>query len=76
MFFLKRLGILFRHEDYRIENICVNDSGKLIRLQMKENINMIFIFKLNICVYEGEVKVVQSLLTLCDPRDYTVHGIL
>ena len=54
MFFLKRLGILFRHKDYRTENRCVNDFGKLIRLQMKENINMIFIFKLNICVYEGE----------------------
>lgn len=28
MFFLKRLGILFRHEDYRTENRCVNDFGK------------------------------------------------
>ena len=25
--------------------------------------------------YESEVKVAQSCLTLCDPMDYTVHGI-
>ena len=25
---------------------------------------------------ESEVKVAQSCLTLCDPMDYTVHGIL
>ena len=25
---------------------------------------------------EGKVKVTQSCLTLCDPTDYTVHGIL
>ena len=25
---------------------------------------------------ESEVKITQSCLTLCDPRDYTVHGIL
>ena len=25
---------------------------------------------------ESEVKLVQSCLTLCDPMDYTVHGIL
>ena len=24
----------------------------------------------------GEVKITQSLLTLCNPIDYTVHGIL
>ena len=28
MFFLKRLAILFRHEDYRTENRCVNYFGK------------------------------------------------
>ena len=27
-----------------------------------------------VCIYI--VKVVQSCLTLCDPMDYTVHGIL
>ena len=26
--------------------------------------------------YESEVKVIQSCPTLCDPMDYTVHGIL
>ena len=26
--------------------------------------------------YQSEVKVAQSRLTLCDPVDYTVHGIL
>ena len=26
--------------------------------------------------YEVKVKVAQSQLTLCDPMDYTVHGIL
>ena len=25
---------------------------------------------------EGRVKVIQSYLTLCDPMDYTAHGIL
>ena len=25
---------------------------------------------------EVKVKVIQSFLTLCDPMDYTVHGIL
>ena len=26
--------------------------------------------------FRSEVKVAQSCLTLCDPMDYTVHGIL
>ena len=28
------------------------------------------------CAVISEVKVAQSCLTLCDPMDYTVHGIL
>ena len=28
------------------------------------------------CRMEKKVKVTQSCLTLCDPKDYTVHGIL
>ena len=28
------------------------------------------------CMYESEVKVTQSCLTLCNPMDYIVHGIL
>ena len=28
------------------------------------------------CMYESEVKVTQSCPTLCNPMDYTVHGIL
>ena len=28
------------------------------------------------CHQGGEVKVAQLSLTLCDPMDYTVHGIL
>ena len=28
------------------------------------------------CQKEKKVKVAQSCLTLCDPMDYTVHGIL
>ena len=27
-------------------------------------------------MWQSEVKVTQSFLTLCDPVDYTVHGIL
>ena len=30
----------------------------------------------NIALYEVKVKVTQSCPTLCDPMDYTVHGIL
>ena len=30
----------------------------------------------NVKVYKVKVKVTQSCLTLCDPMDYTVHGIL
>ena len=29
-----------------------------------------------VLVFHSEVKVAQSCLTLCDPMDYTVHGIL
>ena len=29
-----------------------------------------------VVIVGSEVKVTQSCLTLCDPRDYTVHGIL
>ena len=31
---------------------------------------------MHIDAYEVKVKVAQSCLTLCDPKDYTVHGIL
>ena len=30
----------------------------------------------NICTVCLKVKVAQSCLTLCDPMDYTIHGIL
>src|SRR5574340_498439 len=30
----------------------------------------------NVALYEVKVKVTQSCPTLCDPMDYTVHGIL
>ena len=34
-------------------------------------------FDLMLCLIFGlKVKVTQSCLTLCDPMDYTVHGIL
>ena len=29
-----------------------------------------------VCIYIVKVKVAQSSLTLCDPMDYTIHGIL
>ena len=29
-----------------------------------------------LAVFQVKVKVAQSCPTLCDPRDYTVHGIL
>ena len=29
-----------------------------------------------VCIIQVKVKVAQSCLTLCDPMDYTVHGIL
>ena len=31
---------------------------------------------LTVMVYDSEVKVAQSCPTLCDPMNYTVHGIL
>ena len=31
---------------------------------------------MNVLKEEEEVKVAQSYLTLCDPMDYTIHGIL
>ena len=31
---------------------------------------------LTICIVKGKVKVAQSCLTLCNPMDYTVPGIL
>ena len=34
------------------------------------------IFKIHEGKVEVKVKVAQSCLTLCDPTDYTVHGIL
>ena len=29
-----------------------------------------------VCIYIVKVKVAQSSLTLCDPTDYTIYGIL
>ena len=29
-----------------------------------------------VCIIQVKVKVAQSCLTLCDPMDHTVHGIL
>ena len=37
---------------------------------------MTFFFSLFILYGEVKVKVTLSCLTLCDPMDYTVHGIL
>ena len=33
-------------------------------------------FLIQVCESEVEVKVAQSCPTLCDPMDYTIHGIL
>ena len=33
-------------------------------------------YELELCAQCGEVKVTQSGPTFCDPKDYTVHGIL
>ena len=46
MFFLKRLGILFRHEDYRTENRCVNDSGKTDKIADERKSKYDFYFKI------------------------------
>lgn len=54
MFFLKRLGILFRHEDYRTENRCVNDFGKTDKTADERKYKYDFYFQIKLCVYEGE----------------------
>ena len=33
-------------------------------------------FLIQVCESEGEVEITQSCPTLCDPMDYTIHGIL
>ena len=33
-------------------------------------------FLIQVCESEGEVEIAQSCPTLCDPMDYTIHGIL
>ena len=42
----------------------------------KEYVKAVYCHPAYLTYMQSEVKVVQSCLTLCDPMDYAVHGIL
>ena len=42
----------------------------------KEYVKAVYCHPAYLTYMQNEVKVVQSCLTLCDPMDYAVHGIL
>ena len=58
---------------------CKKDYHLLETKQGKENSVshvLTYVPLTNFCSILSEVKVAQSCPTLCDPMDYTVHGIL
>ena len=60
-----------------VEEIKNTFNGLITNLSTaKEGINELKDPSTKITQTESEVKVSQSCLTLCDPMDYTVHGIL
>ena len=60
------------HEETTLENNCSRCPGKgrLLKSTIKILLSGLRVKK------GSEVKITQSCLTLCDPMDYTVHGIL